>query len=85
MHCFLQKYDPVHPRHALVRQQQGHGVIAHLELLQQIQRSLGRIAPDDAILGTVLRAQVAFNRPQNVGVVIDTQQNWFWHTQTQPW
>ena len=42
--CFLQKSDAVHVRHALVRQQQGHAVIAHLQLLQKVQRALGRIA-----------------------------------------
>ena len=73
VHCFLQKCDPVHARHALVCEQQGHAVIAHLQLFQQVQCPVGRIAPYDAILGTVLRAQVAFNRPQNIGVVIDTQ------------
>jgi hypothetical protein len=26
-----------------------------------------------------LRTQVAFNGSQNIGVIIDTQQNGFWH------
>ena len=76
---FLQKGDPVHLRHALVGEQESHAVIAHLELLQQFQRRLRRIAPNDAIFRSVLRAQVALDRTQNVGVIIDTQQNRFRH------
>ena len=73
VHWLLQEGDPVHARHALVGEQQGHAVIAHLQLFQQIQCPVGRVAADDAILRAILRAQVAFDRTQNIGVVVDTQ------------
>ena len=38
------KFHAVHMRHALIRQQQRHAVIANLQLLQKIQRALRRIA-----------------------------------------
>ena len=32
-HCLLQKFHPVHARHALVGQKQGHAIVAQLQLL----------------------------------------------------
>ena len=84
-HCFLQKCDAVHVRHALVGKKQGHAVVAHLQLLQKGERSLGRIASYHAVFSAVLRPQVALDRPQNIGVVIHTQQNWFRHDRSQFW
>ena len=60
------KCDAVHVRHALVGQQQGHAVVANLQLLQQVERSLGRIASDHAIFRAVLRTKIALDRPQNI-------------------
>ena len=70
---FLQEGDAVHARHALIGQKQCHAVAADLELLEQVERALGRIASNDAIFSAVMRAKIALNRPQHVRVVIDTQ------------
>ncbi len=72
-HPFLQECDAIHVGHALVGEQQRHAVVAHLQLPQQVQRLLGRIARDHAVIGAVLRTQVAFDRSQNIRVVIHTQ------------
>src|ERR1700723_3098899 len=65
---FLEKGDSVHARHTLIGQEQGNAIIAHLELLQQLQCAFGGIAAYDAILRAVLRAQIAFDRPQDIRV-----------------
>ncbi len=79
-HRLLQKFHSVHAWHALVGQQQGHAVIPHLQLLQQIERALGRIASDHPVFSAVLRTQIALDRPQNIRIVIHAQQNWFGHS-----
>jgi hypothetical protein len=79
LHCLLQKRDAVQAGHALVGKQQGHAVVAHLQLLQEVERSFRRIASYHAVFRAVLRPQIALDRPQNIGVVIHTQQNWFRH------
>jgi hypothetical protein len=79
----LQEFDPVHAWHALVGKQQRHAVIAHLQLLQEIQRALWRIASYDPVFSTVLRTEIAFYRSQNIGIVIHTKQYWFGHDRSQ--
>src|SRR3984885_9364170 len=79
-HCLLQEFHSVHARHALIGKQQGHTVIANLQLLQKIERAFGRITSDDPIFSSVLRAKIALDRPQNIRVVIHTQQYWFRHS-----
>ena len=69
-HCLLQKFHPVHAGHPLVGEQQSHAVITQLQLLQQIERPLGRIASYHAVFSTVLRAKLALDRPQDIRVVI---------------
>ena len=82
-HSFLQEFDPVHARHALVGKEQSHVVITHLQLLQEVKCAFRRIASDDTISSAVLRTKIALYRPQNIGVVIHTQQNWFGHDRSQ--
>src|SRR5437763_11857380 len=67
-HGFLQKFDPVHMRHTLVGKEQGHAVVTHFQLLQEIERALGRIASYYPVFSAVLRTKIAFYRPQNVGI-----------------
>jgi hypothetical protein len=81
-HRLLQKFHTVHARHALVGQQQGNAVIAHFQLLQQIERPFGRIASYDPVFSAVLRTQIALDRPQHIGVVIYAQQNRFRHSRS---
>ena len=72
-HGFLQEVHAVDARHALVGQEQGHAVAAEFQLLQKVERAFGRSASQDAIIRAVLRTQVAFNRPQNIRVVVHAQ------------
>ena len=73
VHRFLQKRDAVHVRHALIGHQQGHAVVAQLQLLQKRKRAFGRIAANDAELRAIFGAQVAFDRTEYVGVVVNTE------------
>ena len=72
-HGFLQEVHAIDARHALVRQKQRHAVAAKFQLLQKVERAFGRPASEDAIIPAVLRAQVAFNGPQNIGIVVHAQ------------
>ena len=72
-HRLLQEFDSIHVRHALVGKQQSHAVIAHFQLLQQIESALWRVAADNAVFGAVLRTKIALDRPQNIGVIIHTE------------
>jgi hypothetical protein len=69
----LEEFHPVHARHALVGKQQSHAVITHFQLLQEIERALGRIASYNPVFSAVLRTKIAFYRPQNVGIIIHAQ------------
>jgi hypothetical protein len=72
-HGLLQEFDSIHVRHALVGKQESHAIITDLQLLQQIESALGRVAADDAVFGAVLRTEIALNRSQHIGVVIHTE------------
>src|SRR5579863_4757238 len=78
-HTFLQKLDPIHPWHALIGEQQSHVVAAQLQLLQKLKSLLGRIAADHAILGAILRTEITLDRPQNIGIIVHAEQDWFGH------
>jgi hypothetical protein len=47
---FLQEPDAIHLRHALIDEQQGHTIIAHLQLAQNVERPHRGIASDDAVV-----------------------------------
>ena len=79
MACY-QKFHPVHARHALVSKQQGYAVVTNLQLFQKIERALRRIASYNPVFSAVLRAKIPLDRPQNIGIVIHTQQYWFGHS-----
>jgi len=66
----LKKFDAIHPRHALVRKHEGDTVVADLQLLKDIERFLRRVAPDHTIFSPVLRAEVAFDCTQYIGIII---------------
>ena len=75
----------IHVRHPLVGQQKRNSIIAHLQALQQVERTFRGVAADHAVLSTVLRAQVAFDGPQNVGIVVHGKQNGLRHSLVKPW
>jgi len=62
-------------RHALVREQQGDPVVANLQTLQQVERPFRGIAAQDSVGSAILRSQIAFDGPQDIGIVVDGQQN----------
>ncbi len=72
-HGLLQEFHSVHARHALVGQEQGHTVVAHLQLLQEIECAFRRVASHHTIFSAILRTKIAFYRPQNIGIIIHTQ------------
>jgi hypothetical protein len=43
--CLLQKPDPIHVWHPLVRQKKGHTIVAHLQLFQKFQCPAGESLP----------------------------------------
>ena len=67
----LKGFDAVHLRHAVVDQQQGHSLVALLQPAQQIERGRPGIRPQDAVALVVTLFQVAFDRAQDVGIVVD--------------
>ena len=75
LHGFGKEIHAVHLRHALVREQQGHGVVASFQFPQSGKAGASRICAHDAIAVP----QITFNGPQDFRVVIYRQQDWFWH------
>jgi len=65
-------------RHALISKKQSDTVVPHLQLFQSVSARSGESLPITRIR-TVLGPQVTLDRPQDVGVVIHTQQNWLGH------
>src|SRR6202030_1942874 len=78
---FLQENDTVHLWHTLIRKEKGNPVVADFQPLEEIERPFRGIAAHDAILSAVLRSQIALDRPQDIGIVVDGQQDWLGHHQ----
>jgi hypothetical protein len=57
----------------LICEEESDAVAAKLELVQQVECGLGRIARQHTILGAIVRTEVAINGAQNVCVVIDRE------------
>ena len=71
----LQELDPGNPRHALVAADQGHRLLAGLQLCQRVQGSLGAGGAHHAVGGPVLAAQVLHHGFQHVYVVVYCQED----------
>jgi hypothetical protein len=65
--------NSVHLGHALVGKKQRNRIITDLELAKKIEASFRRIAGQNAVFGAIVRAQVAFNRSQYVGIVVNAE------------
>ena len=77
-----QKLDAVHLRHAVIDQEQGQGLAALLQLIEEGQCGLAGVGRQHPIVGSVLAAQVALDGLQNFGVVVDGQKDRFCHGHT---
>ena len=75
----LQKFHPIHFRHALVHQEQCNRLIPLLHFFDVIQCGLPRVDRDDAIIFSIACSQVAFNCVQNRRIVIDRKNYRFCH------
>jgi hypothetical protein len=76
VHSFPQKRHSVHLGHALIRKQQSHALVPHLQLFQKAERFF-RESHNHTVRPTILN-QVAFDRRRR-GVVVHSQQDWFCH------
>src|ERR1700686_3409778 len=56
---FLKKPNTIHARHALIREEKSHSIIANLQSLEQVQRSFWGVAADHTVGSAVLRSQIA--------------------------
>ena len=70
-HGFGEETDAVHLRHALVGQEQGHGIVAGLEFTQSVEGGASGIRAHDAITVGVPAAQIALDGSENLGIIID--------------
>ena len=71
----LQKVDAGHSGHALVGEEESDGVFALVELAADVQRGRPGGGADDAVVLTVVPAQVLDHGLQYAGVVVDGEQN----------
>ena len=81
LHGFHHGIDPVHLRHAMIDQQERDGIIALLQSPEQIQRGDSRLGSQDAVTIVVTLAQIAFDRSEYIGIVVNGQDDWFCHSQ----
>ena len=72
-HGFGQETHAIHLRHALIGQQQGHGIVASLQLAQGVERDLPRVCAQHAITVCIIVAQIALDGTQHFGVIIYRQ------------
>ncbi len=75
----LQKVDAGHSGHALVGEEESDGVLALMELAADVQRGRTGGGADDAVVLTVVPAQVLDHGLKYAGVVVDGEQNWLRH------
>src|SRR5229473_3581515 len=79
VHGLREEAYTVHLRHALIGEQQRHGIVAGLQLAQRGQRSATGIRAHHPIAVGIMPAQVALNGAQNLRIVVDCQHHWLWH------
>jgi hypothetical protein len=71
----LKKVDPRHTGHALVGEKKRDDVFALLQLTADVKRGYTGCGADDAVVLSVVPAQVLHNSLKYAGVVIDGEQN----------
>jgi hypothetical protein len=71
VHGFGEKDYAIHIRHALVGQEQGHRIVSGFEFAQRAEGRVAGIGAHHAVLLRVMAPQVALNRAQDFGIVIN--------------
>jgi len=69
-HGFGEEIHAVHLGHALIRKQQGHGIVARFQFPQSGKAGASGIRAHDTVAVRIAAAQVALNGPKNFRVVI---------------
>jgi len=69
-------------RHALIREDQGHGIVARFQLAQGRETGVSRLGAHNSIFLSVVPTEVTLDRSQHFGIVIDGQQDRLRHS---PW
>ena len=67
----LQELHPVHLGHAMIGKKHRHGFVALLKLIQNAKRFRTRFSPKHTVIFGILTPQIALDRPQHIGIVID--------------
>ena len=71
----LQEIDAAHTGHALVAQEQRYRLLAGFELVEGVQGGLAARGAQDAVVGSVVAAEILHHRLQNAHIVVDCQQD----------
>ena len=79
IHGPANELNACHLGHALVNQQQTDGAIPPLESLQSLERSRSRVSTDNPVAFGIPSPQVAVHRTQHLRVIVDSQQDRFYH------
>src|ERR1700752_4680291 len=85
MHRLPQHVESRELRHALVGQREGDRVAPRLELLQKVDRAAARVSAENAIVFSVFAAQIAFHRPQDFRLIVDSENGRCWHVNKILW
>ncbi len=73
LHGFGKEIHAVHLGHALIGEQQSHGIVARFQFPQRGEAGASGIRAHDAVAIRIAAAQVALNGPQDFRVVIYCQ------------
>jgi hypothetical protein len=75
----LEEVNAQHAGHALVGKQQGHFLVAQLQFFHRFEGFFAGGGAEEAVIFAVTAAQVAFDGPQHLGVVVHDEDNRLFH------
>ena len=75
----LEKLHAGHARHPLVDQEQRDRLAARVELVHRLQRRRAGVGAHHAVALAILPAQVALDRAEHLGIVVNRQDHRFFH------
>ena len=76
----LERFHAIHFRHAMIHKEKRHSIIPELHPAQEIQSGAPGIGSQDAVAIFVVLLQVAFDRAEDVRIVIHRQYDWLTHS-----
>ena len=79
LHGLRQEGRPIHLGHALVGEDERNGIPALLQLTKYVEGRDPRVGTQDAVVPTVVLAQISDDRAQNGRVVVNGEQNGLGH------